>query len=100
VSPDQPAPTPGERPIPPEYLIRHIQDALGADSRARELGVDVRVAGDRVVLTGTVATPAQRDAIGEVVCELVDCEAPEGHQVVNELDVVERGEGGPVEELA
>ena len=89
-----------EDPMPPEYLIRHIQDALGRDPRARELGVDVRVAGSRVVLTGTVATAAQRRAIGEVVCELVDCEAPTGHEVVNELDVVEHREGGPVEELA
>jgi len=95
-----PEPVGPERPLPPEYLIRHIQDALGADPRARELGVDVRVAGARVVLTGTVATPAQREAIGQVVCELVDCEAPAGHEVVNELDVVERGPGGPVEELA
>jgi Flp pilus assembly secretin CpaC len=87
-------------PQPPEYLITHIQDALGRDPRARELGVDVRVAGGRVVLTGTVATAEQRASIGEVVCELVDCEAPEGHEVVNELAVVEHREGGPVEELA
>ena len=39
----------------------------------------------RVVLTGTVATAAQRRAIGEVVCELVDCEAPAATTVVNEL---------------
>ena len=32
--------------------------------------------------------------------ELVDCEAPEGHEVVNELAVVECREGGTVEELA
>ena len=89
-----------DRPIPPEYLITHIQQALGQDPRARELGVDVAVAGGRVVLTGTVATSAQRLAIGEVVCELIDCEAPEGHEVVNELAVVEAREGGPVEELA
>jgi hypothetical protein len=89
-----------DRPIPPEYLITHIQEALGHDPRARELGVDVAVAGSRVVLTGTVATAAQRQAIGEVVCELVDCEAPEGHEVVNELAVVECREGGTVEELA
>lgn len=87
-------------PIPPEYLVAHIQNALGRDPRARELGVDVRIAGSQVVLTGTVATDAQRDAIGEVVCELVDCEAPDGRLVVNDLDVVGHEEGGPVEELS
>lgn len=87
-------------PIPPEYLVTHIQAALGRDPRARELGVDVRVAGSQVVLTGTVATAAQREAIGEVVCELVDCEAPDGRQVVNDLDVVGHDEGGPVEEVS
>jgi hypothetical protein len=87
-------------PIPPEYLVAHIQDALGRDPRARELGVDVRIAGAQVVLTGTVATAAQRDAIGDVVCELVDCEAPDGHQVVNDLDVVTHDEGGPVEQVS
>ena len=45
---------------PQEYLVHHIQDALATDPRARELGVDVHVAGDRVVLTGTAATPTQR----------------------------------------
>jgi BON domain len=88
-----------DAPLPPEYLVTHIQDALGRDPRARELGVDVRVAGSQVVLTGTVATGAQRRAIEEVVCELVDCEAPDGHTVVNDLDVVAHREGGPVEEI-
>ena len=52
---------------PQEYLVHHIQDALATDPRARELGVDVQVTGDRVVLTGTAATPAQRASIAEVV---------------------------------
>ena len=32
-------------PMPAAYLVQHIQDALAADGRARELGVDVTVAG-------------------------------------------------------
>lgn len=88
------------RPVPPEHLMRHIQDALASDPRALELGVDVHVAGARVVLTGTVATRRQRDAIGTVVEELVDRELGAPHEVVNELAVAPHGEGGPVEELA
>jgi osmotically-inducible protein OsmY len=86
-----------DTPLPPAYLIGHIQDALAADDRSRELGVDVTLAGPdpRVVLTGTVSTEAQRQAIGEVVAEL----AP-GYDVVNELAVVSTDEGGGVEELA
>jgi osmotically-inducible protein OsmY len=84
-------------PEPPDYLIGHIQDALAADDRSRELGVDVAVAGPdpRVVLTGTVSTETQRRAIGEVVGEVAS-----GYDVVNELAVVSTDDGGPVEELA
>ena len=87
----------GAGPLPPPYLIGHIRDALAADDRSRELGVDVSVAGpdQRVVLGGTVSTEAQRRAIGEVVAEV----AP-GYDVVNELALVSTDEGGAVEELA
>ena len=86
-----------DAPLPLPYLIGHIQDALAADDRSRELGVDVTLAGPepRVVLTGTVSTEAQRRAIGEVVADV----AP-GYQVINELAVVSIDEGGAVEELA
>jgi osmotically-inducible protein OsmY len=86
-------------PLPTPYLVQRIQDALASDSRARELGVDVTVAGTRVVLTGTVATAAQREAIGTVVDEVTAEHAP-GHDVVNELSVMSREEGGAPEELA
>ena len=79
---------------PHEYLVHHIQDALATDPRARELGVDVHVGGERVVLTGTAATPAQRSAIAEVVEELAD-----GYEVVNEMTVLSAAEDGTVEEL-
>jgi osmotically-inducible protein OsmY len=79
---------------PQEYLVHHIQDALATDPRARELGVDVQVTGERVVLTGTAATPAQRAAIAEVVEELAG-----GYEVVNEMAVLSADEDGPVEEI-
>jgi osmotically-inducible protein OsmY len=79
---------------PQEYLVHHIQDALATDPRARELGVDVQVAGERVVLTGTAATPAQRAAIAEVVEELAG-----GYEVVNEMAVPPADEDGMIEDL-
>jgi BON domain len=85
---------------PHEYLVHHIQDALATDPRARELGVDVQVVGTSVVLTGTVATPDLRTAIGEVVREVVEREPTTARQVVNELAVMSHGDDGSVEELA
>ncbi|HEX6238771.1 MAG TPA: BON domain-containing protein [Acidimicrobiales bacterium] len=79
---------------PGDYLVRHIQDALASDPRALELGVEVTLAGDRLVLSGTVATEAQRRAIADVVAEV----AP-GHEIVNQLAVVPHDEAGAAEEL-
>lgn len=79
---------------PDDYLIRHIQDALASDPRALELGVDVTLVSDRLVLSGTVATAGQRRAIAEVVGEV----APD-HHIVNELAVMAHDEGGSAEEL-
>jgi hypothetical protein len=82
------------------YLVQHIQDALASDPRARELGVDAQILGERVVLTGTVATPDLRSAVGEVVGEVVGREADSPLEVVNDLAVMPRGDDGSVEELA
>jgi hypothetical protein len=82
------------------YLVQHIQEALASDPRARELGVDAQVMGDRLVLTGTVATPDLRDAIGEVVGEVVERECGDELAVVNDLAVMPAGDDGSVEELA
>jgi hypothetical protein len=85
------------------YLVQHIQDALASDPRARELGVDAQIVGERVVLTGTVATPDLREAVGVVVGEVVEREGRHegGHElaVVNELAVMSMGDDGSVEEL-
>lgn len=86
------------------YLVQHIQDALASDPRARELGVEAQIVGERVVLSGTVATPDLREAIGVVVGEVVEREGGHegGHElaVVNELAVMSAGDDGSVEELA
>ena len=52
--------------IAPDYLIAHLQDALAADPRIGELGIDVVVAHGRLFLTGTVMTATQRAAAGEL----------------------------------
>lgn len=74
----------------PEYLVGRIQQALATDPRTGELELDVRVAGRRVFLTGTVVTAERRVAVEEVVREIA-----RGYQVMNELSVIEEpGPGG------
>jgi osmotically-inducible protein OsmY len=78
----------------PEYLIARIQEALATDPRTGELELDVRMAGGRIFLTGTVSTVERCGAVEEVVREL----AP-GYQVSNELSCVEVSDPGPEENL-
>jgi osmotically-inducible protein OsmY len=78
----------------PEYLVGRIQQALATDARTGELELDVRVAGGRVFLTGTVVTPERRIAVEEVVREM----AP-GYEVMNELSVMDEPGSGQEEIL-
>ena len=52
-----------------EEALRH---ALAVDPRVLEPELVVRIVGDRVVVTGVVPTEARRDAVGEVLGELVE----------------------------
>jgi osmotically-inducible protein OsmY len=49
------------------YLVAHIREAIAADPAIGELGVRVRVSGDRIFLTGSVSTVERRDAITRLV---------------------------------
>ena len=78
-------------PEPDGYLIEHIRDAIAADPAIGVLGVDVRITGRRLFLTGDAATPERRAAITEKVTAL----CPE-YSIHNEMTVAtaaaERGE--------
>ncbi len=78
----------------PEYLIGRIQQALATDPRTGELELDVRIAGGRIFLTGSVVTEERCHAVEEVVREVVPDLA-----VSNELSVVNEQEPGPEERL-
>lgn len=84
--------TPGREPA--DYVISHVRDALAHDPRTTELGVDVTLAGERVVLTGTVASVPHREEIGRVAAEVA-----RGYAVVNDVDVVACDEATEAEEL-
>jgi hypothetical protein len=78
----------------PEYLVGRIQQALATDPRTGELELDVRIAGGRVFLSGSVVTDDRCRAVEEVVREV----APE-LGISNELSVVNEQEPGPEEQL-
>lgn len=68
----------------PEYLIEKVRERLATDERVAELELQVSVAGDRVVVSGTVPTEERRAAVAEVASEA----APD-HHVVNETEVLD-----------
>jgi osmotically-inducible protein OsmY len=77
------------------YLLGRIQEALAQDPRLGELELDVRVVGDRVFLSGRVATEERCLAAVEVVREV----APD-HEVSNQLTVVSEPGPGSEETLS
>ena len=59
----------GEAPVPVEYLIGHVQEALGSDERVGEWDLGIVVDGATVTVTGVVATPARKAAVAAVARE-------------------------------
>ena len=49
------------------YLGAHLEEALAEDGRVAEPGLHVQVAGDRVVVSGTVSDPERKRAVTEVL---------------------------------
>lgn len=56
---------------PEDYAAQRVRDALAADGRAGEMAVRVRTVAGKVFLTGEVATPERRDAVGAVAAEVL-----------------------------
>jgi hypothetical protein len=66
------------------YLPEHLHEALLADGRVGEQDLSVRADEHCIHVTGTVSTPARRDAIPSVIAEL----AP-GWDICNEVELLE-----------
>jgi len=77
---------------PPQYVAAHVRDWLAEDDRLPALDIRVRIMGHKVFLTGSVATEARR----AVVTDVVAAHLP-GHEVHNEIAVVECPEASPAE---
>jgi hypothetical protein len=63
------------------YLVAHIVEALATDARTNTLDVRVNVTGNRVFLIGQVASQQRRQAVEQVVRELL----PPDVGLVNDL---------------
>lgn len=66
------------------YLAKQIEEAIADDERTAELGIHVDVRAGRVFLQGTVASAQRKATVEDVAAE----NAP-GHEVVNEITVVD-----------
>ena len=79
---------------PDPYLAEHVREALAHDPRIGELGVEVEIVGETVVLSGTVVSLERQEATAAVVRDLL----PE-YQVRDETEVVELPEPSEAEHL-
>jgi len=79
---------------PEDYAIQRVRDALAADERVAEMGVQVRIAAGKVFLTGQLPTEERQQAVGVVAGEVL----PE-YEVHNETVVTEIGDTPRVERL-
>jgi hypothetical protein len=86
-----------ERPHdePKHYLVGRIREALAEDPRVNELNVEATVAAGKIFLTGIVATAQRREAISEVVRELLP-----GYDIYNETTVEAISETDEMENLS
>ncbi|MPY92864.1 MAG: hypothetical protein GEV08_07275 [Acidimicrobiia bacterium] len=56
----------GDEAVPPEYIVGHVQEALGTDAAVGEWGLQVDVDGDALTVAGIVATASRKAAVAPV----------------------------------
>jgi hypothetical protein len=57
----------GAEPVPVEYVVGHVQEALGNDGRVGEWGLVITITGPTLTVSGVVGTSARKAAVVEVV---------------------------------
>lgn len=78
-----------------EYKEAHIAEALATDPRVSMLGIEVSIRDRDVFLSGDVATPERKQAVSEVVAELLP-----GYTVHNDTSARDFPPGVETEHLA
>jgi BON domain len=83
------------RPSDPDpYLAEHVREALARDPRVSELGIDIAISGESVVLRGTLPSRQRQEAAVALVRELLP-----RHHVRDETVVADFPEPTEVEHL-
>ena len=77
-----------------QYVVGRVRDALATHPDVGELGLEVAVSGQKIFVTGAVATAERRDAVARVLNEAF----PE-YEVHNETSVSEMSDAENAEEL-
>lgn len=78
-----------------EYTEAHVVEALAADPRVSLLGIEVSIRSNDVFLSGDVGTPERKEAVTEVVSELLP-----GYTVHNDTSVSDFPPGIETEHLS
>ena len=79
---------------PPQYVAERIRSALASARRVSEIGIGVKIVGNRVHLSGAVATTDRRALVETIVRELMP-----DHDVQNDIVIQEMGESQRAERL-
>jgi osmotically-inducible protein OsmY len=81
--------------MPSEYTEAHVAEALATDPRVSTLGIEVSIRSKDVFLSGDVGTQERKDAVAEVVRELLP-----GYTVHNDTSAPEFPPGVETEHLS
>lgn len=77
-----------------EYLVAQAREALAEDPSMGELGLRIELRGQRLYVSGEVATEGRRNAVGALLRERFP-----DHEVFNEVSVADLSEPGEPEQL-
>ncbi len=80
---------------PPGYTEAHVAEALATDPRVSALGIEVSIRAREVFLSGDVGTAERKDAVAEVVGELLP-----GYRIHNDTSTRDFPPGVETEHLS
>jgi osmotically-inducible protein OsmY len=80
---------------PDEYVIQRVHEAVAEDERSAELNLDIQIANKELFLRGVVPNDARRQAVTQVVKEILPDDV-----VHNDLEVENLTEPGSPERLS
>ena len=79
---------------PNSYIVDHATEALAHDPSVGALDITITVEGQRVIATGTIETDARRQAIDEVLTELLP-----DHEVIVDVVVSQTAPGDDTQDV-